>query len=496
MKARLSLPCASTLIPLLSILSLLLQVRNVHAFMSGEGDTGSDERFPLYSHWTITDIGLKRARYTSHETRTLIYRGNLFRDLSQIELEFVRKHFPGTFMKVINWYARKELGLPKDKIFDVSIEDFGEYVADEHLDHPQWLDEDGKLVKLKNSNGIEGKINPKSNAAMYLASRGPWTSGLDYIKRQLEYSVKTYRQTLLMKPGVEKNALKVKAFMHFGNALHSIQDFFSHSNVIELLIHMIQVSKAAGPNGLSNAPLMMRVWQNYFPWVGMKTLGKCGNAEAYLCYPLVTGSSGKTHSAETATRFNVLGSITSKLFRRGLNPFSRFLDRDEDEEHSSGIFDKIRTKVLSAIHDKINRKSLDIDESDITKNPDTSINPTHAELNKDTSKHPLHVVASKCAIDVTQFIAEAMTHAYHSGDVSTAVEQTRELFEHPIKAFLGQGNEIMVSCVQHTKRFIQEEKSKLVLLSFQSARRKQNILTTKNTPDPKLKQQKEESDDK
>lgn len=172
-------------------------------------------------HGGIEQQALTRAGFTAQQARS-VYFGNWLRDLSQLP----PKAFP-----LVNILALGEFGR------EIKPEDLGTYIPSEHLDNPEGggTFEDPKLTPTERM-AAWNKLSPQQQAAYEeeLAHIGDIraaakASGLpEYIEvgkfhvRQKLIEAITDGQT----QGMEA----------MGNGLHAVEDYFSHSNFVEVAI--------------------------------------------------------------------------------------------------------------------------------------------------------------------------------------------------------------------------------------------------------------------
>lgn len=202
------------------------------------GDTG---------HGGIEKNALKRAGY-SDEDVSKIYFGNWLRDFSQLAVAptgLLSKHFLSpAVMSLINTLSLGEFGR------EVTWSDLGTYVPSEHLDNPlnAGTVEDPMVQDPKKSQQAFDKLSPTQKKAYedeqaHIAEiqAATQSSGLpEYIEVGKFHAKRKLAEAIALKhtdAGMEA----------MGNGLHAIEDYFSHSNFVEVAIWYLGKEKAIPP---------------------------------------------------------------------------------------------------------------------------------------------------------------------------------------------------------------------------------------------------------
>ncbi|KAI3641717.1 hypothetical protein MIR68_000285 [Amoeboaphelidium protococcarum] len=453
----------------------VLLLQHIDAFLSGNGTVNKNNPLPLQTHYSIDSEGFGSSQVAVFQDQTvqkLIYRGNYFRDLSQIPPKFMQKHFKKLLMRIVNHFVNTQLQLEREHVTPITFEQFGTYRFMEHVDNPVYLDKSGKPRFDKMKCVQYAQINPETNTINYLAtSNHLWRTGADVILSNL------YNATLILQDARKtgssdlKRDLLVQAYMLFGNALHTVQDFFAHSNFVELAIHMQMIMSEHGVQGLQDQKIMKQYFQSFFVFVGEDTLERCGgNLHQYLCYPLVTGlhNYGK---ADTLFNINsLLAGGVSKGFRK---------------QHS--WWQAFKRKVYL----QFSKNSIEhqTEKSNIFMDP-MSLYPTHTELNKDHNNNPLHLLAARCAIDVTRQFAHSMAPFFdldkQLNDKKVAFDQvvslTYNFMAHPLHVHFSEHDSQhyhpLAECMKIISEWIDDEGNtfRLSLLKYEFAKSGRNKL--------------------
>jgi hypothetical protein len=260
-----------------------------------------------------------------------------------------------------------------------------------------------KAAQIDLNTGMTVAIKSSSNSnTLFMTSAG-------YIETQLRASWKSYRQALTLP---NRSNATAHALLLFGGASHTIQDFFSHTNFIELAILRNVVEQKA--NGKNVTTKMLKAgYEQVFPYVGEDTMIQCGTR---FCYPLVSGRPLKQTDAiqvdGLAMVQNVLQSHIQKRSLRFTQPQLQKRGLMEDL-----LNNPITQMALSKVSETLQEQSLDLEQKSnrVVFHDDDCVTPTRAQLNKDSSTHPLHVLAAECAIDAYTEVAKLFQSALSTG---------------------------------------------------------------------------------
>ncbi|WP_052890467.1 eCIS core domain-containing protein [Thermogemmatispora carboxidivorans] len=177
-------------------------------------------------HGGIEEEALTAVGFSHQEARS-VYFGNWLRDLSQL---------PPKALPLINILALGEF----DR--EVRQEDLGTYVPSEHLDNPEGGGtlEDPRLTPAERAEA-EKKLSPEQKAAYdaeqaHLADikHAAAASGLpEYIERGKFHAKRKLEEAIVAGRTPEGMAA-------MGNALHAIEDYYSHSNFVEVALWILK----------------------------------------------------------------------------------------------------------------------------------------------------------------------------------------------------------------------------------------------------------------
>lgn len=378
-----------------------------------------------------------------------IYFGNWLRDYSQlVDPKVVRapgmdKHFPEVLSRealtrIVDVLSIKHFPqLRKNAALHhtVTPEKLGVYRPSEHLDNPRTDDLDTPDPRLR---------DPQFEALVF---PGDPLLDIDYdtsMKRYLGRSVDFMTSELQRAMTLKRSPAGLSAF---GSALHVLEDFFAHSNFVELA-------------------LIKNGHEAVLPWTSP--------AHCKAGLPLVTGTFGASD-----TLASLIGPLGALLFSprdliyqptkagdrsereqillillaehqnpRYLDIYQTYLEtRDQwvelplveffqrSAKYLEGLYAVVGNATGIVMKDLLIQFSENIDDWQTRYGADPhengSTDPTHSQLAKDHAEHPLHSIAAALAFEAVRKVGEAMV-AYWNGDaeadpIATAVSY----FTHP-----------------------------------------------------------------
>lgn len=413
-------------------------------FEAGKGD----ER--KATHGSIEAV-LASAGFTQHQIRAIYY-GNWLRDYSQLlDPKLVRaidmpKNFPDVLSRealtqIVDVLAVREFTdlMQNDREkFKVTAERLGVYRPSEHLDNP------------KPANDTPS--NPKSIDADFEDWVAPGDASLQVdpetsMKRYLQHGVGFMTAQLnLARQAGPQSADGLRAL---GGALHVLEDFFAHSNFVELSLRKVG-------------------YDDVLPWTS--------KADCKRGLPLVTGTFGGSDiiASLAAPLGRILFSTDDKPFeatKSGVryerdqiiqillseHPDPKWNDAHEtflsardkwaDQPFASKveeIFNVIGAPgriVGNAIGTAMQGlttlfgNSVDDAQTVFGEDPNTSgsTDPSHSQLAKDHAEHPLHQLAALLAETAVLRVGQAMLgHWEQKPGVQDPTQMTAQYFTHPM----------------------------------------------------------------
>lgn len=412
-----------------------------------EAGQGSEEHA---THGTIEKV-LETVGFRHDEIRAIYY-GNWLRDYSQLlDPKIVRatdmpKNFPDVLSRealtrIVDILAVKEFtGLMKiDRSrFIVTPERLGVYRASEHIDNPRVVNPTPANPKARDRD-FEDWVLPGDP----LLDVNPETSMKRYIKRSAD------RMADMFASAMDAGLQSTDGLRTLGSALHVLEDFFAHSNFVEL-------------------SLIKAGYSDVLPWTS--------EAPCKHRLPLVTGMFGG--SDIIASLAAPLGKI---LFSDEQKPFeaTRVGERSERDqiilillqEHPNSAYLEAYENFLAArdgwaslpFSEMVEKyyhylnlpgriigsaigtvmqglatwfgNSVDDVQTLLGDDPNTSgsTDPSHSQLAKDHAEHPLHLLAAELARKAVLEVGQAVLGVSHGKQEAEhpAVVAAR-FFTHPM----------------------------------------------------------------
>ena len=411
-------------------------------FEAGNGDSHH------MTHFEIETI-LSQASFSEQE-RQSVYFGNWLRDYSQVlDPKIVRatsmpKGFPDVLSREaltrivdvmsIKQFAALRKSDPKE--FTVTPHKLGVYRASEHIDNPRNTDVKAFDPRLRDPD-FEPVVAP-----------GDPLLDIDYdtsMKRYIKHSVDFMERELQVTLHDKHNPAGLRAF---GSALHVLEDFFAHSNFVELA-------------------LIKNGYGEVLPWTSP--------AECKAGIPLVTGMFGASDALAgiTGPLGEILFSINDVTYQPA-KPGDRSL-REQIllimlEEHHNPAYLKtfqaylaardawthlpaseylqrcaaylkgtsaVTGNVLSLVmKDVLNLFGASIADwqtrNGLDPHKNGSTDPTHSQLSKDHAEHPLHPLAASLASEAVREVGRAMVDYWNEEPDADPIGLARSYFAHPL----------------------------------------------------------------
>ncbi|MFJ5294952.1 HET-C-related protein [Pseudomonas sp. NPDC088368] len=399
-----------------------------------------------HTHESIEKI-LEELGFTPEEMQSVTF-GNWLRDYSQVvDPKLVRAadsppDFPSVagreaLTQMVDVLAARKFNAARvrnPEAFTVTPEILGVYRPSEHIDNP----------KVDTTPPEDSPYDPDFEPWVFPEDELLEVDYDESMKRYIQRSMDTMREDLeaAMALGRTEEGLR-----RFGSALHILEDFFAHTNYVEL--------------GL------IKQGHDVLPWTAP---GQCRNG-----YPIVTGTFGSIDAfASLVTAFAKLlkptidwrftpsepgyRSDNEKLVlillkeserHQELAAFDTYLTlRDELAATPGGEWVELLVWVTSIPARLIGSAFLSMFASVITlianrlddiqtisgsdPNMDASVDPTHTQLSKDHSEHPLHELAAMLASIAIRDVAKAMIQRWKEGpDGPNPVIVASSYFIHP-----------------------------------------------------------------
>jgi hypothetical protein len=343
-----------------------------------------------------------------------VYFGNWLRDFSQvIDPKLVRKKGSpastdgferSSLTKMLDILSREHFN--NDPIFEVTETRCLVYRPEHHIDNPKGLeDATAKDSAFREKfDPREGLIDPALGLKIYIRSdASPQRTARNFITEELDGALSAGRTT--------------EGFRRLGAALHVVEDYYSHSNFVELALIELghpNVFPWAGTRINSTDPII----NGKFPIV----TGMFGGSDTLVSVLDITGEHlQNAKPCEAGARSTGMKIALILLQDKGQSEFARKLEFVVSKfEQVKKDFPQLATlgcrlaeeifRWLKAIIGSLIVQSMDliaVAQKDFENDP-TSTNPTHSMLAKDHDNHPLHVMAANMAQIATKDVAQAM----------------------------------------------------------------------------------------
>ena len=413
-------------------------------FGAGMGEHHKEHPSSSFGHQSIESV-LERAGFNEN-LRKRIYFGNWLRDFSQmVDPAIVRKpgapkSFPekisrAHLTRLVDVLAESEfVDRPAEKaIYTVTERNLGVYRPVEHIDNP--------------TSHSQNAPNPKDIDPDFQSPPTKQDVAIDPVKSMKHYiaASRTYMCEQLEKAVAAGPSNQ--GCIHFGAALHVLEDYFAHSNFIELSLRKVG-------------------FKDVLPWTSP--------AAGKHAYPVVTGMFDKDDViASTA------GLIAETLFKvqwefKASKPYERtkadkiiliLLEEHRDRRMLEGykaylaardkwasipghqyaegalhytlgmvgnVFNWVYSTLIVLIGNSIDEEQV-VRMGDPNKNGSTD--PTHSQLAKDHDNHPFHILAAHLArhavLEVGRSMAQQWFGTPNLGSISSPSAVAAAFLCHP-----------------------------------------------------------------
>ncbi|WP_277958161.1 HET-C-related protein [Anaeromyxobacter oryzisoli] len=266
-------------------------------------------------------------------------------------------------------------------------------------------------------------------AAGTLGVEAPYTA-LSYVERQLRKAIAEGRTP--------------DGYRHLGQALHTLEDFFGHSNFVEVaLCHLGHAVEAWVPMERSGRAVDARTLPI--------TTGKFANLDTAASLLLGWGElMQKDQECEPGepTRGMIILLILLKdqkyeRTRKVIGGVSGFMNGLEKKVPGLAVVTCAVANVAAAIHGVIGgavramANQIDDAQTTFVEDP-SSTDPTHAQLAKDHDDHPLHVLGARVAAMASREVGRAIQRAWNGElDAGAVVRTAADYLVHPVHVAAG-----------------------------------------------------------
>ncbi|HMI91293.1 MAG TPA: HET-C-related protein, partial [Polyangiales bacterium] len=330
-----------------------------------------------------------------------------------------------------------------------------------HIDNPKGLPDGTPIDARLNPAPVpeQNTVNPETWVMKYIDTDvGSRKCAVSYMSAQLRLAVENYRN---QESNREKHKEKISdAHRHFGAALHVLEDFYAHSNFIELT-------------------LRSRGHTQVFPWAGRTVVGQ-GTVT-----PLVTGMFGGYDTAAsgmysisefmqketdcTPGRRSPGAEVLLILLKDRKDPRAEYAESAlasyESFQRTNPNFYRGYCQTMDYLFGWVGQLAgyglhtaaslMDDAQTQFLEHPGTSLDPTHTQLAKDHDDHPLHALAAECAKRAVYIVGRAMFNVWKTpqGDADSVVATARKFFVHPFNLGAAQNDADVQSVIQIVDRW-------------------------------------------
>lgn len=398
----------------------------VYEYFSANRGVKRDDH-QTFGHQDLED-GLGEAGFSEIEIRH-VYLGNWLRDHSQFVDNFLILRFIDflplwDFLRINLFDQFRAVAtrivelLAKAQFYDIINEakvdenTLGVYLPWEHIDNPKGYDPSDYSPPLRPPvNALEHDTNPVIMAKYYIGAYDPNRGCGEQYAHDRITATGYIRQELSKAYAYGRNS---DGFLRLGNALHVLEDFYAHSNFVEL--------------ALSELGYDVVTWTH--------------PSDASFCSPLVTGTFGFVDTA--ASLLFKLGEHMTNVEKKGLvhDRFSARLllalvsERPSWRNALGGVLDSWQTiengleqilsypglSMLSAMFKRIagmikrgiGRSIIYLAETvrDLQAEILPGSDPTHTQLAKDSVDHPLHEICGILAKNAVAEVGSCISNAW------------------------------------------------------------------------------------
>jgi hypothetical protein len=401
----------------------------------------------LFSHQRI-EAGMQAVGFAKEDLQA-IYFGNWLLDYSQLlDPKLVRhpnqkKNFPSVLSRkaltdiVDVLAARKFPDLrTRDRVnYTVTEQKLGVYRPSRHIDNP----------KVENPNPADPRTRDREFE--------PWVQADNpLLEVEYETSMKSYihRSAAVMYRELAE-AMKLgyspQGLQKLGGALHILEDFFAHSNFVELKLIGLGHEKVKPWTGTANCKHGYPLVTGMFG--GSDVIASLAGPVAKVLAPEKVWKFTPSRPGDRSDSERMLLILLAEHQEDSLlKAFNTFLEV-RDEASKSSAFKLVElyiwvvstprrlagnawSAVFQGVIEMIGHSIDDIQtHSGADPHKTGSTDPSHSQLSKDHAEHPLHIIAAGCASIAIKDVARAMINHWHNGSDVKPTDIAVSYFAHP-----------------------------------------------------------------
>jgi uncharacterized protein involved in type VI secretion and phage assembly len=379
-------------------------------FGAGLGEHHKERPNSSFGHQSI-EQALKQLGgiYKDSDVLKQIYFGNWLRDFSQVlDPAIVRKpsapkNFPRAIARaelteIVDVLAETEFVLePADKkIYKVTPTILGVYRPVEHIDNPTNNNKDAP-----DPQSIDKDFQPKATADDVAVDAG--TAMKKYISASRKFMCDELTKAVAAGQTAE-------GYRHFGAALHVLEDYFAHSNFVELSLRKVGYSNVlpwTSPVKGAKHPLPVVTGMFDSDDVIASTAGLIADTLFKVQWQYEGLKSGERTKADRIMLI-LLREHSDPRYLKIYKDYLWYRDQwlkvpghdwvDKAMHYTLGMVGNVYNFVYASLI-KLVGESVDDQQVVRTGDPNTSgsTDPTHSQLAKDHDTHPFHVLAARLA---------------------------------------------------------------------------------------------------
>jgi hypothetical protein len=417
---------------------------DVEYFGAGRGEHAKQHPHTSFGHASIEDaLAESNKLFKEKNVREQIYFGNWLRDFSQVlDPKIVRKpsakkdisrHLSREALtKIVDILAEDEfVKSPKDKKqFTVTSERLGVYRPTEHIDNPtnndpkatdpRLVDADFEALPSKEYVAVDASTSMKR----YIAASS------HYMQQELNKAVKA--------------GANAEGYRHFGAALHVLEDYFAHSNFVELSLRKMGHTKVlpwtSPAPGKHTYPVVTGMFDSED--VIASTAGLIADMIFKVKWEFQASKPGERNKGDRLMLI-ILSEHSDETY---LKTFQEFLWlRDQFAKlpghaylewlmhYSIGMIGNIYNFIYNSLLHLVGNS---VDDYQVVKNGDPytngSTNPSHSQLAKDHDNHPFHTLAALLAKEAVKKVGTAMAASWNGPTNLNPAQVAAAYLTHPM----------------------------------------------------------------
>ncbi|MGV8918209.1 MAG: HET-C-related protein [Pseudomonas sp.] len=415
---------------------------NVERFESGTG--GSDKATHESIEAVLATMGFPQAEVD------IIYFGNWLRDYSQLlDPKIVRattmpKNFPDVLSrealtKIVDVLAVKKFwksSEDRSEHFRVTQDKLGVYRPRQHIDNPKV-----ENPQPADPTSRDADFEPWVMPADPVLDIDPQTSMKRYFQRSL--SVMQDELAIVMREQRSTDGLRV-----FGAALHILEDFFAHSNFVEL--SLIKAGHNAVLPWTASAPCTHGLPLVTGMFGATDVLASLANPIAKILFSTESADFQPSQAGHRSERdllmLILLNEHQDEKLLSGFETFLQVRDTWANLPYTEYVekliwFTKAPTAIVRNAYNTMMQGVLtlignSIDDAQTLTGDDphtsASTDPSHSQLAKDHAEHPLHLLAAELATEAVKTVAQTMLDYWQGDPDADPIAVATSYFVHPM----------------------------------------------------------------